>query len=538
MAIQREQVMNDLRSAAQLALRHSRHNIIQSWLSVPFGIILMLLACFGVNKLFGLGSVAFPASVACLIILFLALLLSEQVLGEHRTRRIVAIIEIPGGWALRWINVLFTPSFVLLPLSPAIGGIEVLKIIAVFVIGFVVMMILAAYMTRGLQLVLGSSKRALTERAEELDPDSEEIPMTTTPRSGGTSTPGAVSTDQPSSDEVDLQLPPRSRDISQRLQQGESLPRASGFNGDATPDLPPQAPIPPSRSTRWAATITTNLDLLTYSLLFAFVGLPVYYAAGYAMPMQLTFNVLTYFLAMSLPPSWRQYLHPVLVSSLFSVLGLWVLGLVNGSDLHTSLSSYKTGANYLELWSHGSSKLPGAGDLFSSALDASIVAFALPVYQYRRELRQHLASILVPNVAISIASLFAYPPVCYAVGISAPRSLAFAARSLTLALAVPAAANLGGDVNTVAALAIMSGIVGVLVGQRILGWLRIPEDDYVTRGVTLGANSSAIAAALLLRTDPRAAALSILAMSLFGTITVLFTSIPPITVVIQSLVGL
>ncbi|KAG4217931.1 hypothetical protein PC116_g33589 [Phytophthora cactorum] len=47
-----------------------------------------------------------------------------------------------------------------------------------------------------------------------------------------------------------------------------------------------------------------------------------------------------------------------------------------------------------------------------------------------------------------------------------------------------------------------------------------------------------MAAALLLRTDPRAAALSILAMSVFGTITVLFTSIPPITVAIQSLVEL
>jgi putative effector of murein hydrolase len=63
-------------------------------------------------------------------------------------------------------------------------------------------------------------------------------------------------------------------------------------------------------------------------------------------------------------------------------------------------------------------------------------------------------------------------------------------------------------------------------------------DDYVTRGVTLGANSSAIATALLLRTDPRAAALSSLSMSLFGTITVLFTSIPPIATVVRSLVGL
>lgn len=63
-------------------------------------------------------------------------------------------------------------------------------------------------------------------------------------------------------------------------------------------------------------------------------------------------------------------------------------------------------------------------------------------------------------------------------------------------------------------------------------------DDYVTRGVTLGANSSAVATALLLRTDPRAAALSSLSMSLFGTITVLFTSIPPIANAVRSLVGL
>jgi putative effector of murein hydrolase len=63
-------------------------------------------------------------------------------------------------------------------------------------------------------------------------------------------------------------------------------------------------------------------------------------------------------------------------------------------------------------------------------------------------------------------------------------------------------------------------------------------DDYVTRGVTLGANSSAIATALLLRTDPRAAALSSLSMGLFGTITVLFTSITPISTAIRSMVEL
>jgi putative effector of murein hydrolase len=71
----------------------------------------------------------------------------------------------------------------------------------------------------------------------------------------------------------------------------------------------------------------------------------------------------------------------------------------------------------------------------------------------------------------------------------------------------------------VVVLAILSGIIGVLVGGYILKLLHIPPgtlfsadslmtDDYVTRGVTLGINASAISTAQLLMTDPRAAAFS------------------------------
>ena len=66
----------------------------------------------------------------------------------------------------------------------------------------------------------------------------------------------------------------------------------------------------------------------------------------------------------------------------------------------------------------------------------------------------------------------------------------------------------------------------------------IVPDDYVTRGVTLGGNSSAIATALLLVSDPRAAALSSLSMSLFGIITLALTSVPAVVRVVQSLVEL
>ncbi|KAF7536020.1 hypothetical protein G7054_g4888 [Neopestalotiopsis clavispora] len=531
--------LNDFGKALRLVAKSSWRSSAQSWLAVPAGIIAILAACFGVDKLLGIGKISFPASVACLIVLFLALLLSELVLGEHRTRRFVGCVDIPVE----------SSSFDHLcpPTHPTIGKLVFAMdqhhihalIIAVFAIGFIVMMVATAYMTRAIQLLSGTSKRAMTERAEELGPRGDEIPMSAMPAGeDGQHAASALST-TPSS--LDLS-PPSPAVASQATSQirlhvpGDVTPPET--SGQATPvNLPPQAPLPSPRAEIWALTIVRYFDLLTYSILFLFVGIPVYYATGYGMPMHLSFGVLMYFGATALPPSWRQYLHPVLVSSLFTCLGIWVLGLAMGRSLETTLTEYRTGAKYLELW-NGSHELPGAGDILSSVLDASIVALALPMYQYRRELRQHFFAIVTPNILVSIASLFAYPYICYAIGITAERSLAFAARSLTLALATPAVVNLGGDTYTIAAIAIASGIIGALVGQQMLAWMKIPEDDYVTRGVTLGANSSAIATAMLLRTDPRAAALSSLSMGLFGTITVLFTSIPPIANAIRSMVGL
>jgi putative effector of murein hydrolase len=336
-------------------------------------------------------------------------------------------------------------------------------------------------MTRGLQLAIGSSKRAMTERAEELGGEGDDIPMTARSRSDVAPTPVTVSLSSSSEAFANFEPPSAARYRADEPSPEASPPRTPVVVAEANPQaLPPQAPLAPPRSKQWASIISNNLDLYTYLTVFIFVGIPVYYATGYAMPIQLSFSILTYMGAMALPADWRQYLHPVLVSSLFTVLGLWVLGLIKGDSLILTLGEYRTGAKYLDLWS-GDHIRPGAGDLFASILDASIVALALPMYQYRRELKQHFFAIVTPNIFVSIASLFSYPYICYAIGISAERSLAFSARSLTLALATPATVNLGGDTNTVAALAIMSGILGVLIGQRLLALLGIPEGETLWR---------------------------------------------------------
>lgn len=412
------------------------------------------------------------------------------------------------------MGVFFTPSFVLLPLSPPIGIVEVFKIIAVFgkppthpssihnsnspplVIGFFIMMALAAYLTRGLQLALGTSKRAATQRAEELGTRTPDIPFSVnnTPPVSGENTPDMsrrTSFSQATSTMALVSVPPSRPQSPPQLRLQERLyasgqTQPSAIQPASPPAYPYQSPLPPPRAEQWAARISANIDTSTFAALFLLIGIPLYYTTGYAMPLQLSVNVLAYFAAISIPASWRQYLHPVLVSSLFTVLILWALAAIRGDSLTDALHAYRTGAKYLQLWENTKlHKLPGAGDVFGTLLDASIVALALPMFQYRRELKDHFTSIVVPNVLIAVGSVFAYPPLCYAIGITAERSLAFASRSLTLALAVPATENLGGDVNTVAALAIISGILGVIFGQRIMALLRIPAGMFPTKIIQL-----------------------------------------------------
>ena len=445
-------------------------------------------------------------------------------------------------------------------MSQPVSGVEVGKIAAVFckflpandelhllmllsVIGFVVMLTTTAYFTRGLQLLLGSSKRAVIERAEEMGTEDDGIPLTASTRNSPTpeTLPGADSVVDRSTNAYDqgIPLPPRARDPSQVRGTGGPPLSGSLTISFPSPTIPRQDPRPPTRPERWAAFINFHLDTLIYSTLFLFVGLPVYYAISYTMPAHLILSILTYFFAVSIPSRYKQFLHPVLVSSSLTILAMWILALSNHSTLHKTLKSYSTKTRYIQLFNGNGPNLPppGAGDVFSSVLDVSIVALALPMFQYRKELKRHFPSIILPNILIATASLFGYPALCHSLDIAPARSLSFASRSLTLALATPATQNLGGDLQLVAVLCIMSGVMGVLIGPALLKWLKIPEEDYVTRGVTLGGNSSAIATALLLISDPRAAALSSLSMSLFGTVMVALTSVPVVARVVGGLAG-
>lgn len=85
-------------NAPKAARRTKGKLLLRNWLYVPLGITITLAACFGVDTIFRKVNVAFPASVACLVLLFFALIACEWLLGGHQTKKLVNAIDISVSW--------------------------------------------------------------------------------------------------------------------------------------------------------------------------------------------------------------------------------------------------------------------------------------------------------------------------------------------------------------------------------------------------------------------------------------------------------
>jgi putative effector of murein hydrolase len=310
--------------------------------------------------------------------------------------------------------------------------------------------------------------------------------------------------------------------------------------------------------------ITKYIDWILYSVLFV-VSLPLYYVKSVHLflPYHLSLTIVAYYLALLIPQKWpwtKKFAHPILISTAEILFVCFIGSLIfhkgQPSGFLNDLKFYRTGKTYLHLFNGqimlnngkelvlpandytATPKWPGCGDFLASLMDISIVALSLPMFTHRRDFVNNFW-VLMPPILVSIAlTYFIYPIFCYHIGIESQRSIGFIGRSVTLALGTPLINALQGSVSLMAVCTILSGICGVLVGDVVFKLLRVSPNDYVTRGVSLGINCGAIATAHLLNTDPRAASMSSLSFSIFGTIMVIMSSIGAIRDLIRSFVGL
>ncbi|KFA74267.1 hypothetical protein S40288_08721 [Stachybotrys chartarum IBT 40288] len=285
-------------------------------------------------------------------------------------------------------------------------------------------------------------------------------------------------------------------------------------------------------------------------------------------------------------------MNPVLWTTLAMVAYIRVKGAIHPSaNLDTILGSFSAGSPIYALWTAAATGVPiannptgwfGAGDAALSLLEVGVMIWGFKLYECRKQVCgvTGLATIFLSVVAAA-GNVFLSTLSGRSFGLQTPEALAFAARSTTLALAKPAIEAVGGNTAANAALVVANGILGQLMYPFVLDkigverlpdvaskptpkaqsnrafppahstekpprasseshWLRaarIGDDSLITlaAGIAIGINGAAMGVAYLYETKSRAAPHAALAMSVFGIMTVVFTTVEPFRSVVLGL---
>lgn len=268
-------------------------------------------------------------------------------------------------------------------------------------------------------------------------------------------------------------------------------------------------------------------------------------------------------------------LNAVLWTSLVMIGYTWAKTAARQTTIKATVANFVTGTHLASLikvadGTTDGESLPimGAGDIALSILNAGIVSWGLKLFECRSQLMSRAGvTVLAVSTIAAASNIIFWPLLAHATGLRpASADLAFAARSVTIALGGPALESLGADGSLNAVMVVVNGIVfQMLAGlgaeqqiERLNGaWKsrvraevseenidkpRIPglvstelevnrhdDADIVAAGVAVGINAAAMGTSHLYEQGSRAAPYSTISMTLFGVMTVVFTSIGPLT---------
>ncbi|KAG5981928.1 hypothetical protein E4U55_002489 [Claviceps digitariae] len=249
-------------------------------------------------------------------------------------------------------------------------------------------------------------------------------------------------------------------------------------------------------------------------------------------------------------------INPVLVTTALMLGYTRLRGVLNqNGGIATVLEGFSSGIPLYSIWTALAKSAPladdpndwfGAGDFALSLLECGIVAWGFKLYECRRQLFSSSGLVIFFFCSVAaVGNVFLPVLLASGFGLDGPEALAFAARSTTLALAKPAVKTLGGNLALNATLVVSNGIIGQLFYPILLEKLSIPASDpsadhekqkvdakaddlmTVATGTAIGINGAAMGVSYLYEVQSRAAPYAVLSMTIFGVMTVAFTTLEP-----------
>lgn len=155
----------------------------------------------------------------------------------------------------------------------------------------------------------------------------------------------------------------------------------------------------------------------------------------------------------------------------------------------------------------------------SAMLGPATVAFAIPIFDYRQIMRRHWMPLCVGVVVGMTVAVLTTVMLCRLVGLPDAIERSLAVRSISTPFAIIAALQIGGQADIAAICVVITGVVGMLLGEWLLGWL--PLHTILARGALFGVGAHAVGTATAHRRDPEEGVISSLTMIISGVLMVL-----------------
>jgi len=147
-------------------------------------------------------------------------------------------------------------------------------------------------------------------------------------------------------------------------------------------------------------------------------------------------------------------------------------------------------------------------------LGPATVALGLPLYRSASSIRQAIVPILIGVLVGGTVAAVSVVAIASVLGASVPLLYMIASKSVTAAISMGIAREIGGDPQLAAALSVITGISGAVICVRVLDLAGV--SDPRARGLAAGVAAHGIGTARMLAESPQAGAFAGLAMGLTG----------------------
>jgi predicted murein hydrolase (TIGR00659 family) len=210
-------------------------------------------------------------------------------------------------------------------------------------------------------------------------------------------------------------------------------------------------------------------------------------------------TLVIYWVAQKIYARWAfPFLNPVLIT----ILAL--MGMIKG--LQIPYERYAAGGQYISFW-----------------LGPAVVALGVPLYQHLGTIKRQSVAISLSLLAGSVAGIVSAAGLAGLLGASDIIMISIAPKSATTPIAMGIVEKLGGIPSLTAAIVVVTGVLGAVMGPTVLRWFGIASPTAF--GLAMGGAAHGLGTSRALEEGEIQGAMGGLALCVNGIMTAVFTPV-------------